>query len=209
MKKFNKTQLIITSVVILLPIIAGLIMWNDLPDIIATHWGADNQPNGFSSKAFAVFGIPAIILALHLLCVLGTSFDKRRENHNKKMLSLILWICPIISLLCMSLTYTYALGADVNIGFYILLFMGVLFIVMGNYLPKCRPNQTIGIKLPWTLNNDVVWNKTHRMAGPIWILGGIIITITAFLTNPWIVFGVIILMIVLPTVYAYIQHKKQ
>lgn len=204
----NKTKLILTSVVILIPIIIGMILWNQLPDTIATHWGVNNQPNGFSSKIFAVFGMPAVLLGIHWLCMIATTFDKKSKNMNPKVLSLVLWICPALSLLMSAIVYLTALGKEIKVGFIVILFMGLLFIIIGNYLPKCKQSYTMGIKLPWTLKDEENWNKTHRFAGPLWVIGGVVIMATAIFESP-IVFGVIVgVMVITPVVYSYLHYKN-
>ncbi len=204
----NKTKLILTSVVILIPIIIGMILWNQLPDTIATHWGVNNQPNGFSSKIFAVFGMPAVLLGIHWLCMIATTFDKKSKNMNPKVLSLVLWICPALSLLMSAIVYLTALGKEIKVGFIVILFMGLLFIIIGNYLPKCKQSYTMGIKLPWTLKDEENWNKTHRFAGPLWVIGGVVIMATAIVESP-IVFGVIVgVMVITPVVYSYLYYKN-
>lgn len=204
----NKTKLILTSVVILIPITIGMILWNQLPDTIATHWGVNNQPNGFSSKIFAVFGMPAVLLGIHWLCMIATTFDKKSKNMNPKVLSLVLWICPALSLLMSAIVYLTALGKEIKVGFIVILFMGLLFIIIGNYLPKCKQSYTMGIKLPWTLKDEENWNKTHRFAGPLWVIGGVVIMATAIFESP-IVFGVIVgVMVITPVVYSYLHYKN-
>ena len=208
MIKQHKTTLILTSIVILIPIIVGMILWNQLPETIATHWGTNNEPNGFSSKAFAVFGLPAVLLAVHWLCMIATTFDKKSKNINPKVLSLVLWICPALSLLMNTIVYLTAMGKEIKVGFIVILFMGLLFIIIGNYLPKCKQSRTMGIKLPWTLKDEENWNKTHRFAGRLWVICGIVVLATAILESP-IVFGVIIgVMIIAPVVYSYIYYKR-
>lgn len=208
MIKENKTKLILTSIVILLPIIIGLILWDDLPDTIATHWGVNDEANGFSSKVFAVFGMPLILLAIHLICDLATKLDPKSKNINHKIFSLVLWICPLISLLMSSVVYLNALGKAIKVGFIVIMFIGLLFIIIGNYLPKCRQSYTMGIKLPWTLNDEENWNKTHRFAGILWVIGGMLIVATAIFESP-VIFGIIIgTMVIVPTVYSYVYHKK-
>ena len=87
-------------------------------------------------------------------------------------------------------------------------FMGLLFAVIGNYMPKCKQNYTIGIKIPWTLNNEENWNKTHRFAGWLWTAGGIIMMLTGFFGGFWIFFVVMLLMVLAPVLYSYILHRK-
>lgn len=84
MIKQNKKLLLLTSVITLLPVFIGLFLWNQLPDSVATHFGLNNQPDGYSSKAFAVFGLPLILLAVHLVCVVATNIDPKSKDINKK-----------------------------------------------------------------------------------------------------------------------------
>ena len=177
MMKENKKALIITSIVTVLPILIGVVFWNRLPGVMATHFGADNVANGYSSKIFAVFGIPLFCLAMLWLAAFVTSHDPRKQNISPKVFTMLLWIVPICSLIAAAVTYPYNLGYKVDITFFMELLMGVLFIVIGNYLPKSRQNYTVGIKIPWTLANEENWNRTHRFAGYLWIVGGIIMII--------------------------------
>lgn len=93
MIKQNKLKLIITSIIILLPVVAGLLLWDRLPDSIATHWGADGIANGWSSKPFAVFGLPLFIFAMHWICVLISSVDPKKQNITSKPFSLVIHYC--------------------------------------------------------------------------------------------------------------------
>ncbi len=85
MLKKNKIKVIISSIIILLPALFGIIMWNDLPDIITTHWGADGNADGLSGKVFAVFGTPIILLIFHFVCLLFTSLDKNKRSKSKAL----------------------------------------------------------------------------------------------------------------------------
>ena len=204
----NKIKLILTSVVILIPIIIGMILWNQLPDTIATHWGVNGEPDGYSSKAFAVFALPLLLFAVHWICVFVTKFDPKNKEINPKMLSLVLWICPAISLVMNTMVYLIALGKEINFVSIVIIFMGLLFIIIGNYLPKCRQSYTMGIKLPWTLNDEKNWNKTHRMAGVLWVIGGIVILATAIFESFIIFFSIMSVMVIAPTVYSYMYYRK-
>ena len=208
MIKKNMKVLIITSIVILLPILAGLILWNQLPEQIPTHWNAAGEIDGWSSKPFAVFGLPAILLAAQWLCVLGTAADPKRSAHPQKILHLVLWIIPVLSVLLNVLTYMAAMGRQVRMEVIMPVFIGLLLAIVGNYLPKCKQNYTIGIKIPWTLNNEENWNKTHRFAGWLWTVCGIIIMLTGFFGGFWIFFIIVLLMVLAPIAYSYILHRK-
>lgn len=205
----NKRLFLVTSIIILLPILVGLSFWKELPGQMVTHWGADGQPDGWSSKAFAVFGLPLLILAFHIICTFATTTDPKNQSiFSGKILKLVFWICPAVSLFCGFVTYSEALGTSVPIDTLSHLFCGVMFIAVGNYLPKCPQNHTIGIKVPWTLNSTENWNRTHRFAGPIWVICGIamIATSTFF---PFVIFlPIILVMAFLPMVYSYWYYRK-
>ena len=212
MIKKYKWTLLITSVIILLPILFGVLLWDELPDMMATHWGLDNQPNGWSSKAMAVYGIPLIMLAMQWFMLFVTELDLKKKNHSMKLIQLVLWIIPMMTLLVSAMCYAYALGIELNMGFWALFFLGALFTIIGNYLPKCRLNWTVGIKLPWTLSDAENWNHTHRLAGPVWVAGGLLLVLCSFFSrHPIALYGsiaVILLMVTIPTVYSYLYYKQ-
>ncbi len=209
MLKKYKSTIIITSLITLLPIIAGLVLWNRLPAEIATHFGTDNQPNGYSSKAFAVFGLPLVILGIHLISILATNADPKKQNISGKAINVVLWIIPLLSLILMGMTYAYALGNKIKIGFIVIMLLGVLFILLGNYMPKTGQNYTFGMRLSWALDDDENWNKTHRLAGKIMVAGGVIICATAIFESPWIFFPVVIAIVTVPVIYSYRLYKNK
>ena len=202
--KTNRRSLIITSLCILLPVITGAALWGRLPDQIATHFNWHGEPDGWSSKIFAVFGLPAFLLAVHFICAFATWHDPKRENINGKILYIILWICPAVSIFTAAMIYPYALGYAVNINFWGMILTGSVLLITGNYLPKCRRNYTVGIKLPWTLADEDNWNRTHRFAGPLWVAVGAFMILSAFIfTNQtWIVFAALIMAVIAPIIYS-------
>lgn len=207
-KRHLKT-IIITSVLTLSPMIVGMILWNRLPMELPTHFGINNEPDSYSSKAFAVFGMPLLMLAMHLLCMFATKLDPKMKSINDKVFTLVLYIIPATSLLMCGLIYPVALGKEVRVGLFVIIFMGVIFMAIGNYLPKCKQSYTVGIKLPWTLESGENWNKTHTLAGKIWFAGGVLILLTAYFENPVIFGAIIAVMILFPTVYSYLLFRKE
>ena len=211
MLKANRKTLMITSIVTILPVLIGIIYWDRLPDVMATHFGMDNEANGFSSKAFAVFGLPAVLLAVLWLGAFVTSHDPKRQNISPKMFSLGLWIAPVVSLVVAATVYPINLGYELDITFFAELFLGLMFIIIGNYLPKARQNYTIGIKIPWTLANEENWNRTHRLAGYLWMICGILlimICLTRLVPAQWSV-GIFLILVLVPCVYSYWLHVKK
>ena len=142
------------------------------------------------------------------MCVLGTSADPKKANHSDKILQLILWIIPILSVVLYTFTYATAMGKDVRMEMIVPVLVGLVLAVVGNYLPKCKQNYTIGIKIPWTLNSEENWNKTHRFAGRIWLVGGLAIILTGFFGDFWIFLPIVFLMVFAPVIYSYLLHRK-
>lgn len=208
MIKKNKTTLILTTIVILIPLFVGLLLWNQLPDEIPTHWDINGQIDGWSSKAFAVFALPVILMVLHWVCVIASHADPKSKDYHPKMIRLVLWICPVLGLLMGSLIYTAALGYQLSVEIIMPLLVGLMFLIIGNLLPKCRQSYTLGIKLPWTLASEENWNKTHRFGGKVWVIGGIITMAMAFIGNFWVLLGVLVVMVAAPTVYSYRHYRK-
>jgi len=208
MIKENKKLLILTNIVMLIPVAIGLLLWNQLPERIPSHWDINGNIDSWSSKTFVVFGIPALFLALHWICVIASSTDPKHKNYHPKMIRLVLWICPIIGLVLFTLVYASALGYPLKIEIVMPLLVGLMFIILGNLLPKCRQTYTLGIKLPWTFASEENWNKTHRFAGKLWVAGGILTMATAFLGNFWLLLGILIVMVTVTTLYSYLYYHN-
>lgn len=206
-KKYLRT-LVIASLVLLIPVIVGLLLWDKLPEQIPTHWGINGEVDGWSSKAMAVFGLPALMFALQWVCFIACMADPKQRNYNSKMIKLALWICPGIGLVLCALVYPTALGYTVPVEVVMPLLVGAMFIVIGNWLPKCRQTYTMGIKLPWTFASEENWNATHRFGGKVWVIGGIVTMLTALFGNFWILVIILAAMVILPTVYSYLYYRN-
>lgn len=212
MIKHNKWKLLITSVIILLPILVGLILWNDLPEQLPTHWGGDGNVDGWSPKLFAVVGSPLLILAVHWLCIWITAKDHKNRDQSAKIYGAVLWVSPVLSFFVCGITYATALGKSLSMGLSIFSLMGLLFIVLGNYMPKCRPNRTIGIKVIWALANEENWNATHRFGGKVFVICGCLLMTVVFLPETvamWVLMPVTLLMILIPIIYSYVYYRRQ
>ena len=183
----NKGSLAVSSLVILLPSLLGWRM----------AWEA------------------VILLAAHWLCLLLVFADRRnREGQSKKAIGLVFWLLPVISLLSGAVVAGLQRGYDgadfmfilMNLGF------GLLFLLIGNYMPKFRQNATIGIRVKWTLENEENWNVTHRFGGKVWVAAGLACMIAALLPSAAmaVVFtAAIVAAAVVPCVYSYLYYRKQ
>lgn len=211
MIKNNKLKFIISSVLVLLPIAVGLLLWNDLPARMTTHWGADSVADGTMSKAAAVFILPCVLLALHVFLLLVSGFDKRFKDQSKKVVGLTFWIMPALSVLVNGVMYAIALDIELNVKLIVSLILGLMFIVIGNYLPKTKRNSIYGIKLIWTMGNDENWAKTHRLGGILWVACGFIVFLSAILPleiGLLVILGAALVGVVVPTVYSYRLYRR-
>ncbi len=211
MIKKNLKHVIISSVLTLLPILAGLILWDKLPDQMPSHWNIQGEIDRYASKAFCVFGLPLIMFGLNLLCVVVTSFDKSNKNQNKKISCMVLYIVPVISIYCSAMVYSVALGYGFRVEKLIPGLLGAMLIIFGNYLPKCKQNGTIGIKVPWVYKSEEIWNKTHRFGGILWVVCGVVILLCVALPvnmMAYIFFPIILISVAMPIVYSYVLYRK-
>ena len=208
MIKKHLKLLLITSLATLLPMAAGLILWNSLPAQVPFHWNVAGEIDKYASKAVAVFVMPFVMLALQWVCAFATAADPKNKERSGKIVQLVFWIIPVLSNLLQALVYTAALGWGVRVEVLLPIFLGLVFAVIGNYLPKCKQKYVIGIKLAWTLHSAENWNRTHRLAGYAWVIGGLLMIATAFLGIFWITLSIIILITLVPIVYSYALYRK-
>lgn len=190
----NKNVLILTSLIILLPVVMGLI----LP--------------GYSFNVWISVAMPVFMLATHWFGIFITARDKNNEEQSQKVLNMVLWIVPIISLIVSGISISVATENKVHIDMIVKIILGVVFVILGNYMPKCKPNYTIGIRVTWSLQSEENWIKTHRFTGKLWVAGGIfsLVTISVSMENFMFIYLVVILLMAFaPMLYSYIYYKKQ
>ena len=210
--KHTKLTIILSCIVLLSPMIFGMIVWNKLPESMPIHWGVNGEADRWSSKPFAVFVLPLLILAIHGICIFASRKDFRDKKQSPKVMGLVLWICPLLSVMANSLTYAISLGKEINVLFVVSLTMGASLVLIGNYLPKCQQNRTVGIRIIWTLKNEANWNATHRFAGKVWVIGGLLLMASSLLPYsilPWAMIALLVVFISLPVLYSYRFYRKE
>ena len=180
MVKNHKKRLLTTSLVTLLPLFLGLLLWNRLPQRIPTHWNFAGEIDGWSGRPFGVFFIPLFCLAMHWFIVGCICLDPKSQNIQGKALSFSLWFCPVFSNLMMAFVYGAALGLEFDLHRALAVVLGLLYLILGGLMPKFQHNYTIGIRVPWTLDDPENWEKTHRMAGKVCVVGGLAVLMTVF-----------------------------
>jgi len=195
---------VISTVLCLLPIALSVMLYNNLPDQIAVHFDNAGNADNYLPKALAAFGLPLLLAAINLYSHFRVTVDPKVKNSAASLRTLAKWLIPVVSLIIMPITLFMAIGKKVPIVMIVTAIAGLAVVISGNYLPKCKRNYTIGIKLSWTLDNEENWNHTHRFSGFVWTVGGILIIINAFLEIPYLMIAIVACLIVIPVVYSYI-----
>ncbi len=211
--KNKMLKIILSSLVILSPIAAGLLLWDRLPEVMPTHFFADGTVDSLGGRGFAVFTPPLILLAVHLLCFLFTAKDKSNEGQSPKVYNIIYWIIPAISLMANGVIYCVSLAVEINIMWITGTFLGLALILMGNYMPKATQNRTIGTKNRWTLADEATWNATHRFSGKVYVIAGVVLIPCGFILPMEIFFfamlGIVLAAVISTTAYSYRYYKKR
>jgi len=186
-----------------------------MPEKIPVHWNFKGEIDRWGNASSHVLMINLILIGLYLLFIFLPLIDpnKKRYEQFKKVYHIFKNIFLLFLAGIFFLTNLNALGYDLNINIYIPLAVGVLFMIIGNYMAKIKMNWFMGIKTPWTLSSEKVWNKTHRLGGKLFMLSGILIALTGFLpTNyrlPIFILAIIIILVgtIAGSYFIYKRHK--
>jgi len=212
MKTFIKE--LVLWIILIIPYVYLAMVWSELPQTVPTHFDLRGNPNDWSDKSSLLILPGAIGLLVYGLMYFGPRLDPKRKigQMGDKYYALRLIMTTFISALMIFVMVTAKMGV-INPGA-LLALLGAFFAVMGNYFQTVRPNYFIGIRTPWTLENEVVWKKTHTLSGRVWMAGGLLIIIAALLihqtTGQFIVFASLMsLMVIVPVLYSYIIYKRE
>ena len=207
-RKTDKTMLL-TTLLCLLPLILSAFLYERLPSQIPIHFNLEGIADNYASKAFGAFILPLLLAFTNVLMQLVLNNDPKREQ-GQPLREMSKWLLPIFSLLLTPITLFKALGYDIRMEKVVPVLLALLFLVIGNYLPKCKHNYTVGIKIPWTLASEENWNRTHRFAGWVWSVASIILLASTL--AGWFVSGVFAAslgaMITFPVIYSFILYRK-
>lgn len=204
---------IIQIAVVVASIILSVYFYRHFPATVPIHWNIAGEVDNWSSKSFGAFLLPILLVAIYFLFELLPKIDPRKERYPEfaKVYSILKTAIMLVLFGVYIVTGLNSLGYAVSVAFWVPFIIGLLFIVIGNYFGKIRSNYFVGIKVPWTLNNEEVWNKTHRLGGKMFVLGGVVMLLTGFtpiaLRLPLLI-AVIFAIAVLPIVYSYFLYKK-
>jgi uncharacterized membrane protein len=192
--------------------LVGFLLLPQLPDIVPTHWNATGVADGFSSKNVAVILTPSIALGLLILFAFLPKIDPKKEKYElfAKSWEILQVVMVLFFAYIHGVSLYAALNPDISMNSWVLSGMGVLFIILGNYMGKIKQNFFIGIKTPWTLSNEEVWNKTHRLGGWCFVIAGFMFLLEALfhVASTPIFIAAISISAILPILYSYILYKK-
>ncbi len=206
--KFKKESVISVIISIFLFAIVNLLFYKKMPETLPTHWGFNNKIDGYSSKFTALITTPLLLIFLNIFSCFMLDNDPKNKDKNNFVITIGKATIPLVMLITFVISVFYGLGKKINVMVIISIFVGFLLILIGNYLPKTKRNYTVGIKLPWTLNSDENWNKTHRLAGYFFILGGIFFLFTPFIGNEYLIFLTFMIIGIIPAIYSFYLYKN-
>lgn len=187
-------------------------VWISLPDQVPMHWDLNGNVDRYGNKSeMLLFALIPIFVYFLLLIIPVIDPKKRLNSMGSKFYSLRLITTVFISVLFLFIIYSVKEQSLSNPN-YIFAIIGAFFMILGNYFTTIKPNYFMGIRTPWTLESEIIWKSTHRMAAKLWILGGLIIVITSFIlpnnVAQTVFLGITILLVVIPILFSYQQYRK-
>jgi uncharacterized membrane protein len=199
--------------IILLSLAAGAVLYKYLPERVPIHWNVYGEVDRYGGRFMGAFGLPLTTLATYLLMVLVPRIDPKRSNYTKfsgaYSALMAVFVAFMLTMHIAILLFTF--GYNINIGVVVQIGVGLVFLIIGNYMTRFRHNYFIGIKTPWTLANETVWRKTHRLGGIMFVIAGLLI-IVSVVTWPELRFIITITaalgVSLIPMVYSYLLFRK-
>lgn len=200
-------------ILISITLLAWIIAWPHLPNTIATHWSG-GVADGYSSKLSGMMSMVGIMIGLYIFLNILPKIDPKKKNYEKFSKGFMVMNNGVLVVLFIGNIdiITNGLGYNLFINRVPELIVGILFLLIGNYLPQCKPNFFIGIRTPWTLSNEEVWRKTHRFSGKVFVILGLIMILSIFVPaalKSFLMIGMIIGAVVLTMLYSYFAYKKE
>lgn len=214
MIKLFKQENIKSWILFAASLIIGLISYSYLPEQIPIHFDINGNVDNYGGKIY-IFLEPAIILFMVVLAEVARNVDPKKNSYDKfnKQYYLIFFLISILMLGIQLYTIAFIMNNKiVNISAIMPFAVGLLFAIIGNSMPKFKQNFYAGIRTSWTLADEEVWFKTHRLGGKVWFVGGILMMVSSILPSYFkttLFFGVIILITIVPIVYSYVIYKKK
>ncbi len=208
----TKLSLTISFSLIAIAALAGFLLTDQLPDPMPSHWNAAGEVDGYMEKFWGVWLMPLMTFGITLLLVAVPSIDPLKANiaQFRGLYNLFIIGFVVYMLYVYALTLSAALGAQFNMSVMMLPAMGLLFVGIGYMMRNAKRNFFIGIRTPWTLSSDYVWDETHKLGSKAFMLGGVLTIISAFLgeNGIWLMLAGLMIAALVPVVYSYILFAR-
>ncbi len=200
-------------VVLLGLMVTAFIVYPQLPERVPMHWNMAGEVDNYGSRFTGAFAIPLLTVAIYIGMVFMPLIDPKKANYAVflKAYRAIRTGLVLFFVLLYILTIAFALGYEVDIARLVPLFLGILFIIIGNFLSQVRHNYFVGIKTPWTLASEKVWRRTHRLGGFVFVAAGVISIAAVFFPPPfnfWAVLGSVISAVAITFIYSALAYKR-
>jgi uncharacterized membrane protein len=214
MRPTNLIKEVILWGIILIPLVYLSLVWNELPERVAVHFDHQGEADGWAGKTAFIGIVLLTTAALNLLLLFIPRIDPKQKLQymGSKYTQLRFILVIFMAALSVYLIYNAANPDTLRLNL-LLLLIGGLFVALGNYFQAVKPNYFIGIRTPWTLESEQVWRKTHRLGGILWIAGGLLMLVLAFLPGSGISQALfpatIAILVLVPIVYSYVEFRKE
>lgn len=209
----NKTSTIISFSLIAIALLVGVFLYARLPDPMPSHWNAAGEVDGYMSKFWGVFLMPVMTIVLVPLFLVIPRIDPLKANIAKfrGVFNWFIVIFVVYMLFVYALTLAAALGYQFNMTVMLLPVVGLLFIGVGYMTGQAKRNFFIGIRTPWTLSSETVWDETHKLGSKLFMLGGAVTIISAFLgeNGIWLMLAGMLVAAFVPIIYSYILWRRE
>ncbi len=210
--QFNLKKEIPLLLLSVLPISFLVFVWNALPERVPLQWGIDGEVSRYGDKMeLLIVGLLPVFLYALFLFIPMIDPKKRLEAMGNKYFTIRLITALFITVISTYVIYSVKEQSLGNPNF-IFMIIGVFFVLLGNYFKTIKPNYFVGIRTPWTLENETIWKKTHNLAGKLWVAGGLFIIISCFIFNEQIAFTIFLIVTgiitLIPILHSYLQYKN-
>lgn len=200
-------------VILIVPFFVSAYFWDELPDEVPTHFNIQGEADDWGPKWMAAYLIPMIGLGTYLMILLLPAIDpKKKIESAQKPVAAIRMFTSVFMVGIYAFVMAASLGTTINFSNYIIIGVGMLILIVGNYMNSIKPNYFIGIRTPWTLENQEVWKRTHRLSSKIWIVGGLLLMLSPLVPEmirlDYLIYIIVGILAGIPLVYSYVIYKK-
>ena len=192
--------------------VASIITFPSAPDTIPIHWGINGEPNGFGGKFEGLFLLPLMTAGIYLLLLFLPKIDPKRANYDKfgGVYRIIRTLIVVFMAGLHGAIIASIRGSSIDISMAVMVMVGLILAVLGNYFGKLKQTWFVGIRTPWTMTSELSWTKTHQLGGKIFVVFGLLLALAGLTKQPWmfvVVIGLFMVSIILLMVYSYMVWK--